>query len=394
MTLNKTATALLASAALSCLALPAFAQEATGPQTSDAQADAEMLRAQLDAMQAQVDALKDKIATASKPTESKTKIGGTMFFDVTGIDQKSNGTKSSANGLQTDVKRFYLSVDQKFDDVFSANLTTDFNYVSADSQTQVYIKKAYLQAKLDDAFVIRVGSADLPWVPFVEKLYGYRYVENIMIDRTKFGTSADWGVHLSGSLLNGMVNYAGSAVNGAGYKKLTRSKSVDFEGRLSVNPIKEITLGVGGYTGKLGKNIQGIGTEHRATRFNAVAAYTTDKIHFGGEYFSAKNWNNVTSIAEDKSQGWSGFASYQFLPKIGVFGRYDWVKPNKLTNPSLKENYFNVGVSYAPIKGIDLALVYKRDKAENGTLSTSNGTIGGSTDGTYDEVGLWAQVKF
>ena len=58
-------------------------------------------------------------------------------------------------------------------------------------------------------------------MPFVEGLYGYRYVENVMIDRTKFGTSADWGVHVLGSIPMGglTVSYAGSVVNGNGYKK-------------------------------------------------------------------------------------------------------------------------------------------------------------------------------
>ncbi len=46
--------------------------------------------------------------------------------------------------------------------------TTDFQYVGNDGVTNVYIKKAYVQAKLSDALVFRAGSADLPWVPFVE----------------------------------------------------------------------------------------------------------------------------------------------------------------------------------------------------------------------------------
>jgi hypothetical protein len=51
-------------------------------------------------------------------------------------------------------------------------------------------------------------------------------------------------------------------------------------------------------------------------------------------------------------------------------------------------------VDFKPIKAIDLALVYKRDRANNGFLSTSNGTIGGVNKGTYDEIGLFTQVAF
>src|SRR5262249_1076462 len=155
-----------------------------------------------------------------------------------------------------------------FNKIFSANLTTDFSYVGADSLTQVYLKKAYLQAKLDDAFVFRLGSTDLPWVPFVEDLYGYRYVENTLIDRTKFGTSADWGAHLSGKVANGMFNYAVAVVNGAGYKKPIRTKGPDFEGRVNFN-YQDFTLGVGGYAGKLGA-AHGTVTHHTANRFDAI----------------------------------------------------------------------------------------------------------------------------
>jgi len=39
-------------------------------------------------------------------------------------------------------------------------------------------------------------------------------------------------------------------------------------------------------------------------------------------------------------------------------------------------------------------LVYKHDKVKNGTLSTSNGTMGGPAHGSYDEFGLWGQFVF
>jgi hypothetical protein len=133
---------------------------------------------------------------------------------------------------------------------------------------------------------------------------------------------------------------------------------------------------------------------HRATRWNALAAYTDSRIRAGVEYFQAKNWNNVTTAATDSSSGWSAFGSFAFTPKLSLFGRYDWVKPNKDTNPLLKDHYFNAGVDFKPIKDVDLALVYKRDRADNGFIATSNGTIGGVSQGTYDEFGLFTQVAF
>jgi len=336
---------------------------------------------------------------------ANTKISGKAYFNVSNIDQKSTDlagltSKSPASGTEAELKRFYLSVDHKFSPIFSANITTDMRY-GTDGTTNdvlVYVKKAYLQATLAPEFYVRVGSADLPWVPFVEGIYGYRFVENTLIDRTKFGTSADYGVHVGGTFGNGLVSYAVSAVNGLGYKTLARkSDTVDLEGRISVNPIKPITLAVGGYTGKLGKSeadLPDTSTPHTAERFNALAAYTDNKVRAGVEYFWAKNWATVTSPLTDKADGWSAFASYAFVPQFALFGRYDHVKPSHDLNPALKDDYFNAGVDYKPLPPLDFALVYKHDKVKNGTLSTSNGTMGGPAHGSYDEFGLWGQFVF
>jgi hypothetical protein len=417
---------LLASSAL--IAAPAFAQAAP---TAD---EIAALRAQIDALQTQLNQLQAaqqvqaaevaKVAAAPVPVPPKpeapgwwgnTTISGKAFFNVSNIDQQStdlagNTTDNIQNGTQTELKRFYLGVDHKFNNIFSANITTDFRYNAngTSKDVLVFVKKAYLQAKVSPALTVRVGEADLPWVPFVEGLYGYRFVENTLIDRTKFGTSTDWGVHAFGGFGDGLVNYAVSAINGAGYKTLSRSSNtIDLEGRVSVNPIKPITLAVGGYSGKLGKSNDTVNVDHRATRWNAVAAYTGKRVRAGIEYFSAKNWNNIQTAPvplppadtpDDKSHGWSAFGSFAFTPKIAVFGRYDWVKPTRFvtagTDGTVKDHYFNLGVDYKPIAPLDFALVYKRERANNGFISTSNGTIGGLDRGTYDEVGLFGQLVF
>jgi hypothetical protein len=383
--------------------------------------------AQVQALQEKVDALQAaETATAQSATAAQTqataaqsalkvtkdmgwaantKISGKAYFNVSNIDQKSTDlagmtTKNAASGTEAELKRFYLTIDHKFSPIFSASATTDFRYGTngTSKDTLVYLKKAYLQATLAPEFYVRVGAADLPWVPFAESIYGYRFVENTLIDRTKFGTSTDWGVHAGGTFGNGLVSYALSAVNGAGYKTLTRSSdTIDLEGRINVNPIKPVTLAVGGYTGKLGKSeadLPDTATPHTAERFNALAAYTDAKIRAGVEYFWAKNWTTVTSPTGDKADGWSAFGSYAFLPQFAVFGRYDWVKPSHDLNPALRDDYFNAGIDYKPLPPLDFALVYKRDRVKNGTLSTSNGTIGGPAHGSYDEFGLWGQFVF
>jgi hypothetical protein len=397
---------------------------------------------------AEFEALQNQVYEQSAATKSaantgwwgNTKVSGRFFFDTTNIDATGNvksaggmadHTKSPQDGFNYDLKRAYLIVDHKFNDTYSANLTTDATYDSATGASQVFIKKAYLQASYDPAFNVRVGAADLAWVPFVEGLYGYRYVENVLIDRTKFGTSTDWGAHFFGNFdLGGpTVGYQLSAVNGFGYKAdpigggVNRSKGVDFEGRVNLN-WDGFVAAIGGYDGRLGKDVQNTLTNcsatavpdekstcHTAERFDALLAYTNDQLRVGAEYFSAHDFKSVTSVTGAKGDGYSAFASWKFDPMWSVFGRYDWVKPtNAVIFPgagTARNQYYNFGVSYSPIAALDFALVYKHDSMQNGTFSDSdfttftcfNGTPvaanakGTCNEGTYNEIGLFAQVN-
>jgi hypothetical protein len=384
------------------LAAQEQAQRQTQSQAQQAQTAAQAAADQARTLQAQAETeiktipaqVKTAVAAAKpKPGwEGSTSVSGRMYYDITNIEQKKDGAKTAPSGASFDIKRFYVGIDHKFNDTYSGNVTTDVAYVAADGLTQIYIKKAYLQAKYSDALTVRLGSADLPWVPFAEEVYGYRFIENTIADRDKFGTSADWGVHAMGKL--GMFNYAVSVINGAGYKNPGRTSSVDIEGRVSTS-FNGVTLGIGGHTGKLGKEIVGgVATPHTANRFDAIAAYGTKNFKVGVEYFTAENWNTVTAAAADKSDGTSLFANYNFTPEISIFGRYDWVKPSKTLASNRKEGYFNFGINYEPVKVVDFALVYKRDRLDNGALSTSNGTIGGTKKGAYDEIGLFGQYRW
>lgn len=397
----------------------AHAAQAAQEQAAQAQTQAAAALSQSQAAQTQVASVQKEVPPLEKAVNTgwfaNTTITGKSFFNVSNIHQTStdllgNTTDSIQNGTQTELKRFYVGVDHKFNDIFSANVTTDFRYNAngTSKDVLVFVKKAYLQAKLNPMFNVRIGEADLAWVPFVESLYGYRFVENTLIDRTKFGTSTDWGVHVFGAFGNNLITYQVSAINGAGYKTLSRSSNtIDLEGRVSVNPIKSITLAVGGYTGKLGKSNDTVNVNHRATRLDAVAAYTDKRIRAGIEYFTARNWNNITTAPvplpapvtpNDRSHGWSAFGSFAFTPKISVFGRYDRVKPTDVviagTGGTVKDNYFNAGVDYKPIPPLDFALVYKHERANNGFINTANGNIGGLDRGKYDEIGLFGQFVF
>jgi hypothetical protein len=380
-----------------------------------------------------------------------TQVGGQAFADFGYIrlqQEQANGDKKNVppTGTGFDIKRFYLIADHKFNEVWAADITLDAQYLgtttttvvtpgtppgtatavtnqSTNGATQVFIKKLYLEAKLSDALVLHAGSYTSPWAPFVESVYGYRYIEKTASDRLGFAQTADWGLNATGKVgPEGLVGYSFSIVNGGGFKNPTRTKSPDYEGRISVVPVQWLTVGAGFYAGHLGQvtaTNQDFNTR-TALRWDGLIGVNLNGFRAGAEYFSAHNFKTVNAAGlygtssvvggtataiplADKADGESVFASYSFAKQYTVFARYDHAKLSKDIAPNLKDDYFHVGASYKPIKTIDVALVYKHEKVKNGatTLSSADanasytiGGVNGLTDGTFDEVGVYLQWSF
>ncbi|MGN2243679.1 porin [Frateuria sp. GZRR33] len=393
------------------------------PAPQDAQSSArsvevEQLKAQLAALQSKVDELEQRTdaqsdinvstgqniealqKTQAVPASSldkalaDTRFSGKMFFDFSNIDQKNSDTgKTDASGTGLDVKRFYLGVDHQFNDIWSANLTTDFNYVSSDGETNLFVKKAYVQGKFDPAAVLRIGSADMPWIPFVESYYGFRYVENTLTDRLKYANSADWGLHLGGDLgANKVANYAVSVVNGGGYKNPGRSKGVDIEGRVGFVPFEGMVVAVGGYSGHLGKETESVGAPQTAQRGDVLVAYQDKKVRVGAEYFTAKNWGNlVLSPVEDKADGYSVWGSVALTDELALFARYDNAKLSKDLDDAAKDVYYNLGLQYQVTKGFKLAAVWKHEKAEHSVADPVPPHV---QNVKTNEIGVFGEVAF
>ena len=344
------------------------------------------------------------VTSIAAHADVNTVVGGTMFVDFTNIDQTSKGKDTAAAGTGLDVKRFYLTVDHKFDDFWSANLTTDFQYQSTLSNTNLYVKKAYLQGKWSSEFAVRVGSDDNPWIGFVDSLSGLRYVENSMVDRlSNYGNSADWGIHVLGNAEDGFWNYNFAVINGGGYKNPTRSSTVDVEGRVGIQPIKGLMLAIGGYSGEFGKDVETNNQQTPVvqtrgyTRGDALIAYNTADLRVGAEYFTAhNNKNNVSytitnpatgarSSYKDKADGYSLWGWYSFMPNWAVIARYDNAKPLKDTDSSRENEYGYAGIEWTPRKGIKIAGLWKHTTVQNDLKTTNDKT---------DEIGVWAEVKF
>jgi len=415
------------------------ANRATADQAAAASAQTAALGTQIAANKAAVAGQVKSAINAGMPKSNwsaETKVTGVVFFNASSINQQTVSpagvaTKTKPSGFGFDVKRAYVGIDHTFNKTWSASILLDAQagntaYASNASLAgaNIYLKNAFVQGKLNDALAVRVGVIPTPWYPFVEGIYGQRYVQETITDRLKIGSSADYGVQILGTLGDPKgfnVTYVANVEDGGGYKNPTRTNSVDIEGRVAAN-YKGFTAAVGGYSGKLAADSQGdtftngLLSPRTATREDALLAYTNARFRLGGEWFWAKNFSQALVLGgpaplapggatQDVATGWSVFSTVYVTPKWSVFGRYDRTQPSQYISPNRREDYFNLGLTYSPVKVVDLSLVYKRDILNNnavtyagqlGSINTQNGTFGaaGAAKGTFDEVGLFGQVKF
>jgi hypothetical protein len=212
-----------------------------------------------------------------------------------------------------------------------------------------------------------------------------------LVDRSKFGSSADWGLHVGGRLGGERLDYAVSVVSGRGYKNISRSGRMDVEARLAYLPRKEWVFALGAYSGTRGKDLESSPAQHTARRVSAMAAYIGESTRIGVDYFQADDWNTVTAPESDTSDGWSAWASHAFDERYTVFARMERASPSRDLDSHAQDRYAHLGLEYAVTEGFDLALVWKQAALDVG-IHDAPGTL--TRNRRSHEIGVWGQVAF
>src|SRR3546814_644385 len=133
----KTTAALLATAALGCLATPAFAQDAMVAAPEDQSAEIEFLKAQLESMQAQIADLQ-KAKKSSAPTFKGSplfgdkeagwdfKVRGRLQYDFAYVSNPSNGVATNELGFSNELRRGRIGVEGTTPGSFAYKFEADF----------------------------------------------------------------------------------------------------------------------------------------------------------------------------------------------------------------------------------------------------------------------------
>lgn len=292
-----------------------------------------------------------------------------------------DGSDNDREGWQGDLKRFYIDLEHTFNADWQLKVTTDVQWLRQQDPTDVWFRHAYAVRQLGDQQFIKLGVAELPWIDYIARRVGYRYIDPSLNPKNQFAGPTDLGVHYG--FYGENYSFAAAAVTGGGFKKPRIGERIDFELTGVWHIATGLDFAMGWYEGTRTQDKDANPKFHTAQRWNAALSYANRGVRAGIEYAYNDNWTRVNQPQPDASDGWSVWASYPLKPGYSAFVRYDVTHPSRRLNPQLQQDYWQLGVDWKATSYLTVALVAKQSQLEQLLL-----------DQEQNEVGLWAMWNF
>jgi hypothetical protein len=262
-----------------------------------------------------------------------------------------------------DIQRVYLTTKAPIDETFSVRVTTDVGRTD-EHQFEVFLKYAYLRAKLGSDVKLMVGAAATPYVGMSEKFWGHRWVAKSFTDQEGLLNSSDLGVHLQGDHSEGLVSWAASVINGEGYDNPESNATKAAQARLTVDPLKggEISLPITAFASK------DVYTE------DDVDGTTTMVGAIGVDHGLGKVWGEYVAADDGdiKGAGVSAAAVINVLDIASVVFRHDRWDPDTETDDD-GHTTLRVGLTRDLAKKTSVGLTYESTRPEVDPDLSSNG---------------------
>ncbi len=328
--------------------------------------------------QAFKDAVTNVIGEKEAKTYPKIHIGGLMYDEYFYNFDKENpvndlGHKDPRNAFQ--ITRGYLNVMADLSPEIGARVTSDLNRVSI---SQIAGEKNNINGDLEfrlkyyyvdfhdflpfyKSLGVKIGQFQGPWLDYEEGLWGYRVVDNMLIEKEGYINSASLGVDFRGLLPKGYGSWQASVDDGEGYHSDENNKYKTVEARLTVKPLpqfdalKDLQFSMFAYTGKAD-------FAHKRDRYIAFAGYKYhDDAFLGAEYDWTRGTDPVglthAGVNNVEGHGFSTMAWVRmpFWKPIRVLGRFDkfWHDDHA---PNTAATRWIYGVSYDVSKNVMFVL--------------------------------------
>lgn len=176
----------------------------------------------------------------------------------------------------------------------------------------------------------------------------------------------DIGVMLHGSAIGkdgyDMINYEAGVFNGRGINLKDENDDKDYAARLTVKPMKALSVSVSGYYGTYGEGSKE-SPKQRRYRAAAGAKYDDGKWLARAEYIYGK-----TGGAD--SEGAYAMAAYQILPQLQALLKYDYYADNRNVKATAEHDY-QVALNYRPEKQFRVQACYTYKTYKSGQLDNN-----------------------
>jgi hypothetical protein len=294
------------------------------------------------------------------------KAGALIFahygYDLTEPANDADADQPSAN--EFDIDRVYLDFKTKIDNDFSVRITSDVGRTN-DKKLELFLKYAYLQAKVTQGVKLRIGSAGTPMVGFSDKFWGQRWLAKSFTDQEKILSSADLGVHALGKHADGLVSWSAAIINGEGYGNPEINSAKAAQARLTVDPLHgDLKLPISVFASQ---DVYAVEGEDETTTLVASVGFAHDAINVWGEY--------VTNTAGDASgSGMSTNAVGKVQDLFNVVVRYDSWDPDTETDDDA-HTMLRAGLTKDFVKKVSGGLIYERTTLEADEDNPSQGVF-------------------
>lgn len=262
------------------------------------------------------------------------------FYNLAAPDDASGGAAEGLHGFR--YRRLYLTTDYTLSDAFTGRARLE-----ADEGTsgRPVVKDLSLTWAYSGDHSATLGITPPPAFGIAEDVWGYRSLEQTILDLQGVVSSRDFGLRFDGPVTgNGTVRYAVMVANNGTVEPET-DKYKRVYGQLAVRPSEQITLVVGadhaGYDDE----------RDAATRISAFGGYATERFRVGVEGY----WYRVTMREVDARTdvGATLFGAVQAGPQWEVVARLDR-STEFFAGNDRSETFLLGGVAYAPHPNVAL----------------------------------------
>jgi len=290
-------------------------------------------------------------ATAQTSSEEETDLPS---YDFGGFLQQqfiADGTPDSP--ARFSIHRARLGVTGKITDRITVNLIG--GYTEPPNNTPRLVN-AFIDFDLHPLLKLRTGQflvpfglegpQPIPLNPAIERATTTRRLNTVTMFR-------DIGLQVSGSHSN--VNYAIALVNGSGANNFEQVEPKEVVGRVGVNLMENLQVGLSGHVGQYQPNPA---TDDHESRYRAGAdvSYEANPVFIRGEYILRQD--DLPGGGSLDMNGGYLLGGYELTGDLEAFARYEYYKPN--TN--MDDNHFSavtIGANYYFIGNTRLSANYE-----------------------------------